>query len=238
MNFGFLNEAGDKVVGTLGPRGGATPVGSYAREVRKVGTVPALGGFSAADFGRLKVYPIQPGAYDAATEVVTARTYQKAGALIDVSSGSIVEVLTTSPIPQAELDARAAVVLENSKANAVRAVNVSAEVAREAWITPGAGQAMSYREKAAEADDAVANHDAQNPPTAGKYPLLESEVPAKGADVLAVATLVAATRDQWKAIEAQINRTRVEAIDAIAAAAAPVDVDAVLAGLAWPAPGV
>lgn len=115
-------------------------------------------------------------------------------------------------------------------------VDEQAEAARGRYITDGAGQAMSYREKAAEADDCLLNHTALNPPPADKYPLLESEVGYRGADVLAVGTTVQATRDSWKLIEKNINGIRVKAkadIDNAVNAQAVLDV---VAALTWPEP--
>ena len=122
------------------------------------------------------------------------------------------------------------------RAKMLRGIDGRAERARQAFITPGSGQAMSYRQKLMEADDALANHDGANPPPAGKYPILESEVPSRAADVLAVATIVRATADSWIATEAAINRTRVEAKAAVATAASREDLTAILAGLIWPQP--
>lgn len=95
---------------------------------------------------------------------------------------------------------------------------------------------MSYREKAAEARDCLANHDAQNPPAAGAYLLLESEVGITGADVLEVASAVEAKRQTWIAVEAQINATRLTAKRDVEAASDHAALAVVMEALTWPEP--
>lgn len=121
------------------------------------------------------------------------------------------------------------------RATAKHMINQAAENARLQWITPGDGQAMSYREKLEEAKDCLANHDAQNPPPAGKYSLLESEVPVKGATTLAVAQLIFDTYTGWKTVEALINNIRVTSLAAVDTADA-AGIRQILTGLAWPVP--
>ncbi len=117
-----------------------------------------------------------------------------------------------------------------------REIDTAAEQARGQFMTPGDGQALSYREKASEATDCLANHDTGNPPPEGKYPIIESEVGITATDVLAVAAAVDAKRLYWKSIEAQVNRTRLQAKADVAAAAGEAEIQTILAGLIWPTP--
>ena len=142
-------------------------------------------------------------------------------------NGQIVESRAVLPIPNA---------FALFQARQIAAVDAAAETCRRLYITNGAGQAMSYQEKAAEAKDCLANHNAQNPPPLGKYLILESEVGVTGADVLAVAAVVEAKRQAWRQVENAINGQRVNAKKAIGTAATFAAVRAIVAALTWPQP--
>lgn len=122
-------------------------------------------------------------------------------------------------------------------------VDRAAEACRKQYTTGGEGQAMSYLVKVEEARDCVAKYAAgtysgQNPPPAGTYPVLESEVGAglTGADAKAVADVILARRALWVGIEKQINGLRMAAKRDIAAAADVPAVRAVVNAIQWPAP--
>lgn len=133
--------------------------------------------------------------------------------------------------------------LEKFRAEMIAEVDRAAEACRQRFITVGFGQAMSYLTKAAEAQDCAAKYaagtySAQNPPPAGTYPILESEVGAglTGADAKAVADAVLAKRALWIGIDAQINGLRMAGKRDIAAAADVLAIRAIAAAIAWPSP--
>ncbi len=122
---------------------------------------------------------------------------------------------------------------------AKREIDAAAEVARLRFITAGSGQAMVYERKGQEADAAAADPS----PAAADYPLLAAEVgitaPDTGdeaVDIAAVASAVLAQRDLWVPVAAAIEATRLSAKQAVDAAADEAAIQAVLDGLAWPAP--
>lgn len=107
-------------------------------------------------------------------------------------------------------------------------IDAAAEIERSRYITPGAGQAMTYQAKAAEAARFTASGGA------GDYPLLAAEVGITGATLAEVAGVVAAAHAQWLDVGAQIEASRLAAKAAVDAA---VDAAATLAVTpVWPAP--
>ncbi len=122
-----------------------------------------------------------------------------------------------------------------------RQVNDQAETARLQHITPGSGQAMSYREKLDEAKACLGAYateqafTAANPP-AGTYPLLESETGIKGANPWKVAELVNTTFLAWKTAEAAINNLRLRAANDLDAAATVGAARTIVDAINWPRP--
>ena len=120
-------------------------------------------------------------------------------------------------------------------------VNRAAGEARLQYITPGDGQAMSYREKLDEAKACLAAYATEpdftnaNPP-AGTYPLLESEVGIKGANPWKVAELVNTTFLAWKTAEAAINNLRLRAANDLDAAATVGAARTIVEAINWPRP--
>ncbi len=130
---------------------------------------------------------------------------------------------------------------DDLKVDFKRQVNDQAETARLQYITPGDGQAMSYREKLDEAKACLGTYateqafTAANPP-AGTYPLLESEVGIKGANPWKVAELVNATFLAWKTAEAAINTLRLQAANDLDAAATVGAARTIVDAINWPRP--
>ena len=122
--------------------------------------------------------------------------------------------------------------LAPARVKAARQVAEAAETARLQFITPGSGKAMAYQEKAREAMAFLA--DAA--PTEVKYPLIYAEAGITAATAQGVAELVAARFETFRQIEAQIARTETGAKRDIAQAPSAAEIDAILAGLAWPKP--
>jgi hypothetical protein len=114
-------------------------------------------------------------------------------------------------------------------------IDRDAERTRLTYITPGAGQAMAYQEKLAEArlvlDDEVAAAALTAEDAADLYPILMSEIGITGETLAAVATVVHGRYLAFKSIEGQINRKRlmakaaVEAAETVDAAQAAAQVD-------------
>ncbi|MAO56583.1 MAG: hypothetical protein CMM61_12915 [Rhodospirillaceae bacterium] len=142
---------------------------------------------------------------------------------------------------QAELDAEAAEEAAAAAAfitDALAKVDIDAEAARLQFITPGAGQALVYQRKEAQARACLAAHDEQNPPSTGDFPALDAEVGITAADILGVAAAVVAQAEAWAPIGDLIEATRLSAKAAIVAANGDqTAITAVLDGLSWPAPG-
>ena len=100
-------------------------------------------------------------------------------------------------------------VIEKSQADL--RVREQAEVRRRMFITPGAGKAMAYQQKAAEADGFLADES----PTAERYPHIYGEAEAIGITPTDMAHLIVGLRDQWQRASAAIERIERGAILAV-----------------------
>ncbi|MFS8051572.1 hypothetical protein QD357_01975 [Rhizobium sp. BR 317] len=109
-------------------------------------------------------------------------------------------------------------------------IDAAAEIERLKYITSGAGQAMTYSQKADEAS----RYLAATQPVAADYPLLSAEVGITAADIAGVAAIVDAAFKQWQTIGAAIEATRLGAKKTIEAATDVASVEAVVAAIAWP----
>lgn len=92
-------------------------------------------------------------------------------------------------------------VLFGARQRAMEAIDEAAEATRLRYITPGAGQAMVYQTKGAEASDLLAGG-------AGPHPLLEAEAIATGVTVEELAASVVAMMRDWTSIAAIIEARR------------------------------
>lgn len=109
-------------------------------------------------------------------------------------------------------------------------IDAQAELVRQRFLTPGAGQAMTYQRKEAEARAWLADDSV---PT----PFLSAEAPARGMTVAALAAEVVALADAWVAVGSVIEGLRMGGKAALAdattlgaiVAAAQIDWDAALA---------
>ena len=107
-------------------------------------------------------------------------------------------------------------------------VDVEAEAERRKYITDGAGQALTYREKAAEAARFVAMNGS------GEYPFLDAMIGAGRATTRAqAAQIVSAAEAQWTQIGAAIELRRERAKLQIAAAQT-VEAKLAAARVEWP----
>lgn len=118
------------------------------------------------------------------------------------------------------------------KPSALARVDAEAEAARQKWITPGAGMALTYEAKRTEAVKILADPA----PDPANYPLAAARAQRLGKTLTQVAQEWKAKADLWSAKAALIENIREGAKEQIAAAAAQAEVDAILAGLAWPKP--
>lgn len=124
---------------------------------------------------------------------------------------------------------RQAETLTDVKRRLCSQIDVAAETARAAFITPGAGQAMTYQAKADEARR-LADDDA---PDASKYPLLSAEVGITKPTLAEVGELVRRAHSQWLVVGGAIEAIRLGAKAAIEAAET-AESAAIVANVAWP----
>lgn len=120
--------------------------------------------------------------------------------------------------------------LPDLKARLKVSIDDAAEAERRKYITPGAGQAMTYMQKADEAARLLATTN----PSASDFPLLASEVGITAATIEGVAQVVHAAFSQWQVIGAAIEAARLSVKFAIDEAD---DADTALAAagsVAWP----
>lgn len=110
--------------------------------------------------------------------------------------------------------ARPQLPLAETKAQLKRAIDDAAELERLKYITPGAGQAMTYAEKATQARACLA----AEAPEPENYSLLAAEIGITAETLTGVAATVAAAYDQWLTIGAMIEATRLGTKAAIDAA--------------------
>lgn len=120
--------------------------------------------------------------------------------------------------------------LDKLKSDLAAAVDAAAEVARLKYITPGAGQAMTYQQKVEEAKRLQA---AEGTPNAADYPMLSAEVGITGKTLVAVGEAVLASFAQWQQVGAQIEGLRLGAKAKIGAAKSEKTVRAA-AVVDWP----
>lgn len=119
--------------------------------------------------------------------------------------------------------------LERYKDGAKFGVDQAAERRRSKYITPGEGQAMTYLEKARQAELVIAGET--NPEA---VPLVNARATARGVYLLDAAGEILETRYQWNAIAAGIETAREAAKAAIDEATDRAGVDQASA-VTWPA---
>lgn len=115
------------------------------------------------------------------------------------------------------------------RAEANAKIDALAEQARQKYITPGAGQSMTYTEKAAEARDFKAG--LQDPLG---FPLLTAEIGITGDTIDEVASVILQRYLNFKQLGAGIERTRLGAKTAIAEAADVAAIEQILSAVEWP----
>uniref|UniRef100_A0A7C1SVU7 DUF4376 domain-containing protein n=1 Tax=Agrobacterium albertimagni TaxID=147266 RepID=A0A7C1SVU7_9HYPH len=116
------------------------------------------------------------------------------------------------------------------KSNLKAAVDQQAERERLKYITAGAGQAMTYAQKAEEARLCL---DATGPDPED-YPLLAAEIGITASTLVGVAQVVATANAQWLQIGAAIEAARLSAKKAISEAETVEDAQAAADAIVWP----
>jgi len=104
---------------------------------------------------------------------------------------------------------------ERLKERLKAAIDVEAERQRLRWITPGAGQAMTYARKVEQAKAVLAAQD----PQPADYPMLAASIGIDGADLLTVANLIITMDQGWEQIGAAIEQARLSGKKAVDMAA-------------------
>lgn len=121
-------------------------------------------------------------------------------------------------------------VLDELKSALKAQIDTAAETERLKYITPGAGQAMTYQQKIEEVR-ALAQ-DAE--PEAANYPLLSAEIDITASSLEEVADAVLAAYQQWQQIGAAIERVRLGTKAAIDEAATADAAKSAAGSAAWP----
>ncbi|MFD1792066.1 hypothetical protein ACFSE0_10500 [Ochrobactrum teleogrylli] len=111
-----------------------------------------------------------------------------------------------------------------------RQVDAGAEAERLKYITPGAGQAMTYQQKVTEAQA----FKAASNPQASDYPILSSEVGITAETLSEVADVVLTAFAQWQQIGAMIESIRLGAKRDIDAAEDEAEARAIVDAIIWP----
>lgn len=122
--------------------------------------------------------------------------------------------------------------LGDLKASLKAQIDADAEAERLKYITPGAGQAMAYLQKAMEATAYLGETD----PDPADYPLLAAEVGITGDTIADVAAVVDAHYQAWRVIGAAIEQARLGGKAAVDAAETVEDAQAAYDAVTWPDP--
>lgn len=109
-------------------------------------------------------------------------------------------------------------------------IDAEAERQRLRWITPGAGQAMTYARKVEQAKAVLSAVD----PQPADYPMLAASIGIDGADIVGVANTVVAMDAAWEQIGAAIEAARLTAKQSVDAAGSMAAIEAV--EVVWPQP--
>jgi hypothetical protein len=148
-------------------------------------------------------------------------------ALLSAQEGGAEIIAGTDGAPQARLPQ---VDLGTLKANLSASIDAAAERERLKYITPGAGQAMTYQQKTGEA----ARYLAATDPVPADYPSLSAEIGITAGDIGGVAQVIVAAHAQWQIIGAAIEAARLGAKRAIGEADTEADAQAAAAAVTWP----
>lgn len=122
--------------------------------------------------------------------------------------------------------------LDACKRAAARSVNAVAESERMQYLTPGAGQALTYNAKLDEARlillDPAAADALDSAALRAAFPMVWASIPSDGATASTVAAMVQAKALAWAQVGAAIEKKRNTLLDAIDAAQTVEAVNAVV----------
>ncbi len=155
------------------------------------------------------------------TEYQTAITAILDGKHVVVSDGKMEITSTTLSNSGTPLS------LDDVKLALIAKVDIEAEIARSRYITVGAGQALTYQSKLAEAKMLKAENPAMDEEfeVTGEYPMLEAEIGVTASTITGVAAVILAANGAWSVIGSQIERSRLQAKAAIRAAQSVADAE-------------
>lgn len=122
--------------------------------------------------------------------------------------------------------------LDPIKLNLCAAIDAAAERERLKWITGGAGQAMTYQMKAAEAERLASDAD----PALAAYPLLSAEIGITADDLAGVGAVVRAQHAAWLMAGAAIEAARLGGKKAVNQAASAEAAQQAFDAVTWPQP--
>lgn len=149
------------------------------------------------------------------------------------------ENLTTEQNAAFDALITAHVALPGIKSDLKASVDVDAEVCRQRYMTPGAGMAMTYTEKFAQAK-AVHDlgHDAANALSDAElqFPTLAASVGIEAPTLWDCAQLVIDKYEQFAALSGIIERARLSGKKAISDASDADSARAAYEGITWPTP--
>lgn len=168
--------------------------------------------WAASDLAAIGVFPV--------VDTPVPDGYRSTGSSLQWDGETVTRVHTVEPVPPVDLAAL--------KRELRAGIDAAAEVERSRYITPGAGQALTYQGKAAEAERYIQTSGA------GDYPLLAAEVGVTGETLQQVAQIVANLHAQWQMIGGAIERARLTAKAAVDAAEDEAAARGVMPN--WPAP--
>lgn len=117
------------------------------------------------------------------------------------------------------------------KASLKARLDADAEAERLHYITAGAGQVMTYQQKAAEAAACLADPDADQ----ADYPLLAAEIGITAETLAGVATVVHGQHQAWRVIGGLIEGARLNGKKEIDAAPTAEAAQAAFDAVEWPA---
>lgn len=123
--------------------------------------------------------------------------------------------------------------LQEVKAALKNIIDHAAEQQRLRYITAGAGQSLTYAQKAEEARLCLA---ASNPSSAD-YPLLAAEVGITATTLQGIAEVVSAANSQWLQIGAAIEAARLSGKKTVSEAENVQDAQAAAEAVVWPSNG-
>ena len=109
-------------------------------------------------------------------------------------------------------------------------IDQAAENARLKYITPGAGQALTYQEKAAE----LARYDETSQPRIADFPLLGAEIGITADSLTGVADAVRTALTLWRENGAAIERVRLQAKADVEKARDDEAIQEILDAIVWP----